>query len=122
MKIAFEDLYVPDTTVIIERSLSRIVKEKQIKGKIIIPREFINYFESKALQGSALGLLCIQEVYNAINIARNENDIEISFMDSGYRLDAINDISQLDQLARELAKKIGAKILTHNECRKHYVK
>ncbi|MEM4502855.1 MAG: ATPase, T2SS/T4P/T4SS family [Ignisphaera sp.] len=118
MKIAFEDLYVPDTTVIIERSLSRIVKEKQIKGKIIIPREFINYFESKALQGSALGLLCIQEVYNAINIARNENDIEISFMDSGYRLDAINDISQLDQLARELAKKIGAKILTHNEMQK----
>ncbi|MEM1541288.1 MAG: ATPase, T2SS/T4P/T4SS family [Ignisphaera sp.] len=118
MKIAFEDLYVPDTTIIIERSLSRIVKEKHIKGRIVIPREFINYFENKALQGSALGLLCIQEVYNTISIARNENDIEISFIDSGYRVDTINDVSLLDQLARELAKKIGAKILTHSEMQK----
>lgn len=118
MKIAFEEIYVPDTTVILERSLSKIVKETQIKGKIVIPKEFINYCEVKALQGSAIGALCIQEIHSAVNIAKNYNNVEIVFTDAGYKIDNSSNLAQLDQIARELAKKIGARILTHNEMQK----
>jgi len=118
MRIALEDVYVPDTTVIIERTLSRMLKEGSIKGKIVIPKEYVVFFETKALQGSALGLVCLQEIFEAVNMARKRDDLEVVVFESGSRDLNLNDFTDLDRLARDIAKKVGGKLLTHNNIQK----
>ncbi|MEM3979939.1 MAG: ATPase, partial [Ignisphaera sp.] len=114
MKVAFEEIYVPDTTVIIERTLSKIIKDGLIRGKIVIPKEYLTFFESRALQGSALGLLCLQEISEIVDLARKKEDLDIMILESGHKEAYINDLGYLDHIAREIAKKLGGKLLTHN--------
>uniref|UniRef100_A0A7C2ZQR0 ATPase n=1 Tax=Ignisphaera aggregans TaxID=334771 RepID=A0A7C2ZQR0_9CREN len=118
MKMAFEEVYVPDTSVIMERTLSKLVKEGVIKGKIVIPKEFLQFFELKALQGSAMGMLCLQEISETVNITKRSNDLEVVIFDTGHRVADIDNFNELDQLARDLAKKLGGKILTHSNMQK----
>jgi len=118
MRVAFEDVYIPDTTVIIERTLSKMLSEGLIKGKVIIPKEYITFFEARALQGSAIGLLCLQEISEAVNIAHKKDELEVMVLESGSRDTSFYDFSELDRLARDVAKKVGGKLLTHSSIQK----
>uniref|UniRef100_A0A7C4NQ66 ATPase n=1 Tax=Ignisphaera aggregans TaxID=334771 RepID=A0A7C4NQ66_9CREN len=118
MKVAFEEVYIPDTTVVIERTLSKIIKDGLIRGKIVIPKEYLTFFESRTSQGSALGLLCLQEISEVVDLARKREDIDVMILDSGHREAYVNDLSDLDNIARETAKKLGGKLLTHNSVQK----
>jgi len=118
MHIAFEDVYIPDTTVIVERTLSKIIDRGLIRGRILIPKEYIQFFESRARRGSAIGILGLEELVSIRNKAVEETGIIIDIIDSGYR-EIHSDIDQerLDNIAMELARKLGAKLLTHDRFR-----
>ncbi len=114
MKLAFEDIYIPGTTVIIERTLSKLIEKGVIRGRILVPKEYIYFFESMARSGSAIGLLGLEELSAIRNIVSEEMGISIEFIESGYR--DFHHLTQmdLDRLVVDLAKKTGAKVLTHD--------
>ncbi|MEM2529307.1 MAG: ATPase, T2SS/T4P/T4SS family [Ignisphaera sp.] len=115
MKLAFEDVYIPGTSVIIERTLSKLIEKGVVRGRILIPREFIYFFESMARNGSAVGLLGLEELSAIRGAISEEMGISIEVIDSGYRLPLQLDQKFLDSLVVDIAKRIGAKVLTHDK-------
>ncbi len=113
MKMAFEEVYVPDASVIVERTLSKLIEEGKIRGRIIIPRELVRFFEQKAFEGSALGLLGLQELAKVRDLA--ERGLAIVEVLSEATRERTLDQRLMDQLVREVASKIGGKVITHSE-------
>jgi len=113
VKMAFEDVYVPDTSVIIERTLSRLLEEGKLRGRIVIPRILIKFFDQKAVEGSAIGMLGLQELARIRDLAERGLAI-VEVIDDGVRERAV-DQRLVDLIVREVASKIGGKVITHNE-------
>jgi len=110
--MAFEEIYVPDTTVIIERTLSKLIEEGKLRGKVVILKELIRYFEGKALEGSALGFLGLQELNKVRDLA--ERGLAMIEIIEGHGRE-YHDQRDVDRIVREVAGKLGAKVITHNE-------
>ncbi len=111
-KLAFEETYMPDTTVFIERSLAKLVEEGVIRGKLLIHRELVRYFEELARNGSAVGILGLQELVKVRELAElGLTMIEIVGEESNRVLDQ----QYIDRIVRDYALKRGAKLITHNE-------
>lgn len=118
MKIAFEEALVPDTSVIIERTLSKFVEQRLIKGRLYIPDVYVAYFENLARGGSALGLLGLEELLRVRELATKGGDLAFEVFESGIKDYTNLSFDRLDAIARDLAKKLGAKLLTHSEVQK----
>ena len=58
------DLFVVDTSVVIERAVSRLIKKKEIMGTIIIPNAVVAELEHQANKGQETGLMGIEELQN----------------------------------------------------------
>ena len=52
--------YVPDTSVIIEKIVSNLIKEKKINGTIIIPNAVVAEIESQANKRRETGFLGLE--------------------------------------------------------------
>ncbi len=113
VKMAFEEVYVPDASVIVERTLSKLIEEGKIRGRIVIPRELVRFFEQKAFEGSALGLLGLQELAKVRDLA--ERGLAMVEVLSETTRERTLDQRLVDQVVREVASKIGGKVVTHNE-------
>lgn len=114
MKLAFEEVYIPDTSVIIEHTLSKLIERGAIRGRIAIPKEFVYFFESMARSGSAIGLLGLEELSSIRSIASEEMGVSIEIVGGDYKLPPQFDQEYLDHLVVDIAKRIGAKVLTHD--------
>ncbi len=110
-KLAFEEVYIPDSTVVIERTLSKLVEEGRIRGKIFVPLEMINLFEEKARSGSALGILGLEELARLRDLAER-GLAELEIVPIGKK---VEDFRELDTVVREVARRYGAKIVTHSD-------
>ncbi len=113
IRMAFEEVYVPDASVIVERTLSKLIEEGKIRGRIVIPRELVQFFEQKAFEGSALGLLGLQELAKVRDLA--ERGLAIIEILGETTRERTLDQRLVDQLIREVASKIGGKVITHSE-------
>lgn len=112
-RIAFEEIYVPDSTVVIERTLSSLIEEGRIRGKVLIPVEMIRFFEEQAREGRALGFLGLEELAKVRDLAeRGLALVEVVEIGKGLKPSSLEDI---DTLVREFAAKAGAKVVTHSE-------
>ncbi len=112
-RIAFEEIYVPDSSVIVERSLASLIESGKVRGKVLIPLEMVRFFEAQAREGRALGYLGLEELARVRDLAeRGLTIVEIVEMGKAR---VVESIEELDTLVREYASKIGAKVLTHSE-------
>jgi len=55
-------VYVADTSVIIEKKISELVKSDEIKGTIIIPNAVLAELENQANQNHTEGFLGLEEI------------------------------------------------------------
>jgi ATPase len=62
VKIAGEDVYVPDSTVVVNGVLRRLVSEGRLSGRLVICRELVEYFEKLASEGNILGFIGLEEL------------------------------------------------------------
>ncbi|MCS7111228.1 MAG: ATPase, T2SS/T4P/T4SS family [Ignisphaera sp.] len=115
MKLAFEDIYVPGTSVIIERTLSKLIERGAVRGRVLIPREFVYFFESMARSGSAVGLLGLEELSAIRSTSSEEMGVSIEIVDGDHKLPLQLDQRFLDHLVVDIAKRMGAKVLTHDK-------
>jgi len=114
-KLAFEELYVPDTSAIIERSLTSLVERGEIRGRIVIPMEMLRFFEEKAREGSAYGFLGLEELAKLRDLAeRGLAYVEYVESKPGIPVERMSSWD-VDRVARDLARKLGAKLVTHSD-------
>ncbi len=71
-----ENKYVPDTSVIIEKAVSKLVAEKKIKGTILIPHAVVSELENQANRGQEIGFLGLEELQNLQKLKNKEIELE----------------------------------------------
>jgi len=112
-KVAFEEVYIPDTTVIVERSLSILIERGIVRGRILIPMEMIRFFEREARHGRALGILGLEE----LSKIRELGDRGLALIDIIEVSRGVTPLSldELNTIIREYAARAGAKVVTHDK-------
>jgi len=109
-----EDSYVTDTSVIIEKAVSKLIKENEINGRIIIPRAVIAELEHQANLGKEIGYLGLEEIQELQKL-KKESKIELDFL--GQRPTPIQIKyaklgGEVDALIRDIAYNEGATLIT----------
>ncbi|MBD3263095.1 ATPase [Candidatus Woesearchaeota archaeon] len=64
--------YVVDTSIVIERKVSDLVKKKKIAGKIIIPRAVLAELENQANQNQSEGFIGLEEITSLRELAKKK--------------------------------------------------
>src|SRR3989344_3270832 len=101
--------YVVDTSALIEKAISHLIKNKEIKGTILIPNAVISELEHQANRGLEIGFIGLEEVQELHKlkvkvefVGDRPNEMQIRFAKSG----------EIDALIRELAFQNKATLIT----------
>ncbi|MEK6812658.1 MAG: ATPase, T2SS/T4P/T4SS family, partial [Nanoarchaeota archaeon] len=104
--------YIVDTSVVIERVVSRMIKEKKIKGKILVPHAVVSELEAQANRGLEIGFIGLEELQELQKLQNKE--LEIAFI--GERPDEHQiryaKSGEIDAYIRNLAKEQKAILIT----------
>jgi len=57
-----ENIYVIDTSIVIERKVSELIKSGEVKGKVIVPMAVLAELENQANQNQSEGFLGLEEI------------------------------------------------------------
>ena len=105
--------YVLDTSAVIERLTSKLIKRKELEGTIIIPNAVIAELEHQANQGQEVGLIGLEEIQELQDFFKKEV-IKLEF--SGERPTAqqikFAKSGEIDALIRTIAYNKGAVLIT----------
>jgi ATPase len=104
--------YVTDTSVLIEKLVSKLIKSKEIKGTILIPNAVIAELEHQANRGQEIGFLGLEEIQDIRKLSSKTVSMEfvgdrpteqqIKFAKSG----------EIDAYIREISYKENATLIT----------
>ena len=116
-------IYVVDTSVIIEKIVSKLIKKKEIEGTIVVPNAVVAELEAQANRGLEIGLIGLEELEELQNLHK-ENIIEIKFV--GARLTtsqiAYAKSGEIDALIREIAYNENATLITADRVQRQSAK
>ncbi|MBT7169742.1 PIN domain-containing protein, partial [Candidatus Woesearchaeota archaeon] len=105
--------YVPDTSVIIEKIVSNLIKEKKINGTIIIPNAVVAEIESQANKRRETGFLGLEEL-KKLQELKKQNKIDLQFIGNRPTVDQIKfaKSGEIDALIRQIAYDHSAILIT----------
>jgi ATPase len=118
--------YVLDTSVVIEKAISKLIKKKEIAGTVFIPKAVISELENQANTGRETGLIGLEEIQNLQTMIKVEiigdrpNLSQIKYAKRGGEIDSlIKDLAQefqatlvtADLVQAESAKAIGVQVM-----------
>ncbi len=106
-------VYVPDTSVIIEGLVSKLIREGKLRGRIVIHRAVIAELEHQANQGRATGFAGLEELKEIQELARQGLvDVEIAGERPGPREIRDARLGAIDAMIRDYAYEVGATLVT----------
>ena len=108
-----DNKYVLDTSVVIEKVASKLIKEGKLKGKILIPKAVLAELENQANKGQETGLLGLEELQDLQKLKKE--DIEIEFVGERpnlYQIRYAKAGGEIDSLIRDLAYNENAVLVT----------
>ncbi len=105
--------YVPDTSVIIEGVVSKLVRKNEIKGTIIIPNAVVAELESQANKKRETGFLGLDEL-KKLQELKKQNKIDLRFIGDRPTSDQIKyaKSGEIDALIRKIAYEEQATLIT----------
>lgn len=108
-----EEVYIPDTSIIIEGVVSKLINEGKIKGRLIIHKAVISELENQANQGKAVGFAGLDEIKRLRALA-NEGKIKLEIAGEKPKPSDIRfaKAGAIDALIREMAWEIDAVLIT----------
>ncbi|HLC73523.1 MAG TPA: PINc/VapC family ATPase [Candidatus Nanoarchaeia archaeon] len=116
-------IYVVDTSVIIEKIVSKLVKKKEIEGTIVVPNAVVAELEAQANRGLEIGLIGLEELEELQNLHK-ENIIEIKFVGARPTPSQIAyaKSGEIDALIREIAFNENATLITADRVQRQSAK
>lgn len=111
VRTAGEEVLVPDSTVVYNGVLRRLVLDGGISGVVVIPRELILHFDSLSKEGKSLGVVALEEL-RLIRSLAEKRGIELRITALGRRYDDI------DMAIREYAHENGCTLVTSSRTQK----
>lgn len=108
-----QPVYVPDTSIVIEGAVSRLVEEGRIRGRIVIHRAVLMELEHQANMGKAVGFAGLAEIKRLRELAM-KGLIEVEVAGEPPRWSDVRYAASgsIDALIREYAYEIGATLIT----------
>ena len=106
--------YVVDTSVVVERAVTKLFKNKKISGNIIVPRAVLAELEHQANTGQEIGFLGLEEL-QALQKLHSEEKIKLSFAGDRpnlYQKAYAKDGGEVDALIRDIAYNESAVLVT----------
>lgn len=105
---------VPDTSIIIDRKLSELIKAGKLKDvEIIIPVAVLDELQAQASRGREMGFIGLDELKNLRELAK-EKDLKLRFTGKRPSLEDIQlaKAGRMDAIIRDVAKDEDAEFLT----------
>ncbi len=109
-----EETYVVDTSVVIERIVSKLIKDKEIKGTILVPQAVLAELEHQANEGKEIGYLGLEELQNLQKLAKDKK-IVLKFIGTRpnlYQKMYAKSGGEIDALIRDIAYAEDATLIT----------
>ena len=105
--------YVPDTSVIIEGIVSKLINNNEIKGTIVIPNAVVAELESQANKKREIGYLGLEEL-KKLQELKKENKVDLRFVGDRPTVDQIKfaKSGEIDALIRKIAYEESAILIT----------
>lgn len=105
--------YVPDTSVLIERLISAMIDQGEIKGKVIIPHAVIAELENQANRGQDIGFSGLEEIQTIREIGKKKK-VELEFVGDRPTETQIKRAKsgEIDAYIRELAYTTQSTLIT----------
>jgi len=107
-------VYILDTSVVVEREVSKLVKKGKISGKVFLPRAVMAELENQANTGRETGMIGLQEVQELQGLVR-KGKIDLQLLGERPNLYQIKNAKrggEIDSYIRDLAYNEGAVLVT----------
>lgn len=111
VRTAGELVLVPDSTVIYNGVLRRLIVSEGVRGAIAIPKELVMFFDSLSREGRSLGVVALEELRLIRSLAERYG-VELRITTLGRRADDI------DVAIREYAYENGYVLVTSSRTQK----
>jgi ATPase len=115
LKIAGENVYIPDYAAVVEGAVSRLVEEGVVSGRIIVHRSIVQLLELFALKGRGVAFAGLKELKRLGELhGRGLVTLEITGEKLRIRGDEAEEalIMEANSAVRELAMSLGGVVLT----------
>ena len=108
-----KESYVVDTSIVIERKVTELIKEKKISGKIIIPNAVLAELEHQANENQSEGFIGLNEI-KELRVLAEQKVIELEYVGRKPTETYIRGArgGAIDDLIREIAAENNAVLLT----------
>ena len=105
--------YVPDTSVIIEGKITKLIRDKKISGQIVIHNAVLSELEAQANKRKEIGFLGLDELKELQKLKKSKK-IEIKFVGKRPTSEQIKfaKSGEIDALIRDLAFTESATLIT----------
>ncbi|MCD4759545.1 PINc/VapC family ATPase [archaeon] len=105
--------YVPDTSVIIEKTVSKLIEKHELKGTIVIPNAVVAEIEAQANKRREIGFLGLEEL-KKLQELKKQNKIDLRFVGERPTVDQIKfaKSGEIDALIRKIAYEESATLIT----------
>ncbi|MDO8556508.1 MAG: PINc/VapC family ATPase [Nanoarchaeota archaeon] len=104
--------YVVDTSVVIEKAVSKMIREKKIQGKILVPHAVVSELEAQANRGQEIGFLGLDELQTLQQLQGKELVIEYIGERPDEHQIKYAKAGEIDAYIRNIAKQHGAILIT----------
>ncbi len=103
-----KEKYVLDTSAVIEKIASKLIKKKEISGTILIPRAVVSELENQGNKGLEIGFIGLEEIQELRKLTKLE------FVGKRPTIDQIKlaKSGEIDAAIREIAVKENAVLIT----------
>ena len=111
---------VPDTSVIVDGRITKIVQDKEFKGcEVIIPEAVISELENQANKGRETGFNGLEELKN-LQTLHIEGKISLKYVGRRPTLEEISLArgGEIDAMIRDTAGEYGAVLITSDKVQK----
>ena len=112
VRTAGEEVVVPDTTVIYNGVLRRLVMDGLVRSVLAIPKELVQFFDEMNREGKALGMVALEEL-RLIRSLAERCGVEVRIITMGKRVG-----EDIDTLVREFAYENGYTLVTSSRQQK----
>ncbi|MDO8628243.1 MAG: PIN domain-containing protein, partial [Nanoarchaeota archaeon] len=104
--------YVIDTSVVIEKVITKMIQEKKIKGTILVPHAVVSELEAQANRGLEIGFIGLEELQNLQKLHGKEVTIQyIGDRPDDHQIKHAK-AGEIDAYIRTLAKENNATLIT----------
>lgn len=109
-----EGKYIVDTSVVIEGVISKLINNKEISGKILVPKAVLAELEHQANLGQEIGSLGLEELQKLQGL-KEKGIIELDFIGirpNVYQIQYAKAGGEIDSMIRDLAYSEDAVLIT----------